>query len=168
MEFCVDYFNHNYPRYCLPVSDRGRVAAERQERRLGRGFRRPGQPDSIWAARRGFGSFPGDNLVRHHFHADVDHAFDLCGTANWADFRVFWSEAGADEVAVASNDANSGRTAYRSTEPGAHTEIASSGEPGFVPGQAFYLQLVLRAALNSALQCFAYEKHSLADYFSCG
>src|SRR6202162_1049782 len=106
-------------------------------------------------------------MVRHYFHADVDHAFDLCGTANWSYFSVFRSKASAVEVAVANHDANSGRTAYGSAKSGAHTKIASSGEPCPVRGQAFYLQLALRRALHSVSQWFAYEKHSLADYFSC-
>ncbi len=119
--FCNDHFDHSDSRYRLPVSDWGRVAAERKEWRPGRGFRRSGQPDGVWPARRGFGSFPGDDLVRNHFHAHVDHAFDFCGAPNRAHFRAFGSEAVADEVTA--SDTRSVRTAERSAKPGADTQI---------------------------------------------
>src|ERR1700692_4712088 len=69
-------------------------------------------------------------MVRHYFHADVDHAFNFCGAANWTYFRIFRSEAGADKVTVAINDPSSGRTAGRSAKPGTHTEIALPVEAG--------------------------------------
>ena len=55
-------------------------------------------------------------MVGDHFYADVDHAFDFRGAANWTDIRVFRSEAGADEIA---NHANPDRSA----KPGAYAEI---------------------------------------------
>jgi hypothetical protein len=120
--FCNDHFDCSDPRYRLPVSDRGRVAAEREKRRLGRGFRRTGQPDSVWSAGRGFGSFPGDDLVRDHFHGYVDHAFDFCRAQNWAHVCAFRSKASADEVA-ARDTGSAFCAASRSEEPGADTEI---------------------------------------------
>lgn len=125
-EFCCnDHFDHLGSRYRLFLFDRRRVAAERKERRLGRGVRWSGQPDSVWSARRGFGSFPGDDLVRNHLHAHVDHAFDFRSTTNGANLRAFGSEGEADEIA-AGNSASSVRTADRSAKPGADTEITSS------------------------------------------
>jgi len=104
----------------LLISDWGRIAAEWQERRLGCSLWWPGEPDGIWASRRRLGSFTSDDVVGDHFYADVDHAFDLRGAANWTIIRVFRSEAGTDEIA---NHANSDRSADRSAKPGAYTEI---------------------------------------------
>jgi hypothetical protein len=118
--FCNDYFDHYYSRHRLLVSDCGGIAAEWQERRLGCSFRRAGEPDGIWPARRGFGSFTSDDLVGDHFYADVNHAFDFRGAANWTGIRVFGSEAGADKIA---NHANSVRATGRSAKPGAYAEI---------------------------------------------
>ena len=125
--FSNDYIDHYYSRHRLLVSDCGRIAAEWQERRLGCSIRRAGEPDSIWPARRGFGSFTSDDLVGDHFYADVDHAFDFRGAANWTDIRVFRSEAGADEIA---NHANSVYTADRATKPGANAEITCHWSDG--------------------------------------
>src|ERR1019366_8762117 len=120
--FCNDHFDHSDSHCRLPVSDCGRVAAERKERRPRRGFRRTGQPDSVRPAGRSFGSFPGDDLVRDHLHAHVDHAFDFCGAANWTHVRAFGSQAVADEVA-ASDSRRAFRTSDGSAKPGADTEI---------------------------------------------
>src|ERR1700686_4842994 len=109
-------------RYRLPVSDCGGFAAERKEWRPGRGFRRTGQPDSVWSAGRGFGSFPGDDLVRDYFHAYVDYAFDFCRAAHGAHIRAFGSEVNADEI-TARTSHNAFCAAGRSAEPGADTEI---------------------------------------------
>jgi hypothetical protein len=121
--FCYDDFDCSDSRYRLPVSDCGRFAAERKERRPGRGIWRSGQPDSVWSARRGVGSFAGDDMVRDYFHAHVDHAFDFCGAPNGARVGAFGSEANADEITAG----DTGRTfnaAGRSAEPGADTEIS--------------------------------------------
>ena len=122
-------FDHNRSRYRLLLSDRGRFAAERKERRPGCSFRRSGQPDSVWSAGRGFGSFPGDDLVRDHFHGHVDHAFDFCGAENRVHVRTFGSETGADEVA-ASDTYHAFRPAGRSAESGADTEISCEWRAG--------------------------------------
>ncbi len=117
-----DDFDYLGSCYRLFLFDCGRVAAERKERRPGRGFRRSGQPDSVWSAGRGFGSFPGDDLVRNHLHAHVDHAVDFCSAANGAIVRAFGSKADADEVS-ARDSGRAVRTADRSTKPSADTEI---------------------------------------------
>jgi hypothetical protein len=60
--------------------DHGHHAAKRRSGRLGGCVRRRGQPDSVWPARCRNLSFQGDNLVRHHVHADfhgADHASEL-------------------------------------------------------------------------------------------
>jgi hypothetical protein len=120
----VDHiFDHDRSRYRLLLSDRGRFAAERKERRPGCSFRRPGQPDRVWSAGRGFGSFPGDDLVRDHFHGHVDHAFDFCGAENRVHVRTFGSETGADEVAACD-------AASRSAASGADTEISCERRTG--------------------------------------
>jgi hypothetical protein len=106
----------------LLFSDCGRFAAKRKERRSGRGFRRTGQPDSVWSAGRGFGSFPGDDVVRDYFHAYVDYAVDFCRAANRAHIRAFGSEVNADEV-TAGDTVRAFRTAGRSAEPGADTKM---------------------------------------------
>ena len=117
-----DDFDYIGSRYRLFLFDCGRVAAERKERRPGRGFRRSGQPDSVWPAGRGFGSFPGDDLVRNHLHAHVDHAVDFCSAANGAIFRAFGSEGEADEVS-ARDSGRAVRAADCSAKPSANTEI---------------------------------------------
>ena len=93
-------FDHNGSRNCLLSPDCRGVAAEREKRRLGCGFRRAGQPDSVWSAGRGFGAFPGDDLVRDHFYGHFDHTFDFCGAPNRTYVRAFRSETGTDEVAT--------------------------------------------------------------------
>ena len=113
--------DHGRSRIRLLFPDCGRVAAERKERRPGCGFRRAGQPDSVWPARRGFGSFPGDDLVRDHLHAHVNHALDFCGAAKWAHVRAVGRETDADEVAA--NYTGAFRAADRSAKPGANTKI---------------------------------------------
>jgi len=120
--FCNDHFDYIGSRYRLFLFDCRRVAAERKERRLGRGFRRSGEPDGVWPAGCGFGSFPGDHLVRNHLHAHLNHAFDLCSATIRANIRAFGSEADADEIA-ARDSGRAVRTADRSAKPGAHTEI---------------------------------------------
>ena len=115
-------FDHNRSRYRLLLSDRGRFAAERKERRPGCSFRRSGQPDSVWSAGRGFGSFPGDDLVRDYFHAYIDYAFNFCGAANRAHICAFGSEANADEI-TARDASGAFHAAGHSAEPGADTEI---------------------------------------------
>ena len=120
--FCNDHFDYIGSCYRLFLFDCGRVAAERKERRPSRGLRRSGQPDSVWSAGRGFGSFPGDDLVRNHLHAHVDHAFDFCSATSGAIVRAFGSEAEADEVS-ARDSGRAVRTADRSAKPSADTEI---------------------------------------------
>jgi hypothetical protein len=132
MELCVDYFDHYYSRSCLPVSYRCRIAAERQERRFGCGFWRPGEPDGIWSAWSGFGSFSRDHVVGNHIYADIDHAFDLCGAAQWADVRAYGSEDDANEIAAGVNDSVSGRAADCTAESGADSEIVVRGATGAV------------------------------------
>ena len=117
-----DDFDYIGSCYRLFLFDCGRVAAERKERRPSRGLRRSGQPDSVWSAGRGFGSFPGDDLVRNHLHAHVDHAFDFCSATSGAIVRAFGSEAEADEVS-ARDSGRAVRTADRSAKPSADTEI---------------------------------------------
>jgi len=98
--FRNDHFDHDNSRHRLLLPDCRSVAAERKERRLSRGFRRSGQPDRLWAARRGIGSFSSDDLVGDHFHAHLDHAFDLCGAPNRAHIRPFRNQTVADEIAT--------------------------------------------------------------------
>jgi hypothetical protein len=117
--------DHYRSRICLLFSDCGRVAAERKERRSGCGIRRSGQPDGVWPAGRGIGSFPGDDLVRNHFYAHVDHAFDFRGAANGTDVRPFRSKVIADEVA-ARDSGCAIRAADGSAKPGADTKVADS------------------------------------------
>jgi len=126
--------DHHRSRICLFFSDCSRFAPERKERRLGRGFWRSGQPDGIWPTGRGFGSFPGHNLVRNHLHAHVDHAFDFCSAPNRAHVRTFGSEAVADQVA-ARDTGHAIRSAHRSAEPGA-TKIKVLGLRSQVSGPA--------------------------------
>jgi len=114
--------DHDRSRIRLLLSDCSGVAAKRKERRPGRGFRRSGQPDSIWPAGRGFGPLTGDDLVRDHFHGHVDHAFDFCGAADRAYVRAFGSEAVADKIA-ASDSRRAFRAANRSAKPGADTKM---------------------------------------------
>jgi len=132
--FCDDHFDYIGSCYRLFLFDCGRVAAERKERRPGRGFRRSGQPDSVWSAGRGFGSFPGDDLVRNHLHAHVDHAFDFCSATNGANVCAFGSEADADEVA-ASDSGRAVRTADRSAKPSADAEIDIRPQLFLTPGE---------------------------------
>jgi len=110
--------DHDHSRFRLLLSDCGRVAAERQERRLGRGFRRSRQPDRVWPARGGLGSFASDDLVRDHLHAHVDRALDFCRKANRTHVRAVGRESDADEVA-ASDTSCAVRASDRSTKPGA-------------------------------------------------
>src|SRR5205807_880882 len=120
--FCNDYFDHFDSRHRLFFPDCGGVAAERKEWRPGRSFWRSGQPDSVWPAGRGIGSFPGDDLVRDHFYGHIDYAFDFCRAANGARVRAFGIEVNADEV-TASETHHAFRAAARSAEPGADTKI---------------------------------------------
>src|ERR1035437_3582397 len=120
--FCNEHFDYIGSCYRLFLFDCGRVAAERKERRPGRSFRRSGQPDGVWSAGRGFGSFPGDDLVRNHLPAPVDPAFDVCSATNGAIVRDFGSEADADEVS-ARDSGRAVRPADRSAKPSADTEI---------------------------------------------
>ena len=134
---CNDHFDRSDSRYRLLFPDRGSVAAEREERRPGCGFRRSGQPDSVWPAGRGFCSLPGDDLVRHHFHAHVDHAFDFCRAADGAHVRALRSETFANEVAA--NYAGAFSTADGSAESGTDTEITywwerRASPPGWIRG----------------------------------
>jgi hypothetical protein len=165
MELCVDYFDHYYSRYCLPVSYRCRIAAERQERRFGCGFWRPGEPDGIWSAWSGFGSFSGDHVVGNYFHADVDHAFDLCGAAQWADFGAFGSEAGANEIAAGVNDSVSGRAADCTAESGADSEIVLQWSDGRPRPSCSKLQFLsgedARVSIGSSLHSFHFPDFSL-------
>ena len=126
--FCNDHFDYIGSCCRLFLFDCGRVAAERKERRPSRGFRRSGQPDSVWSAGRGFGSFPSDDLVRNHLHAHVDHAVDFCSATNGAIVRAFGSEADADEVS-ARDSGRAVRTADRSAKPSADTEIEQVSGP---------------------------------------
>jgi hypothetical protein len=88
--------DHCRSRNCLFFPDSSGAAAERQKWRLGRGFRRTGQPNSLWSTRSGVGSFPGNNVVRDHFHDDIDYALDFRGAANRTYVRVFGREAESD------------------------------------------------------------------------
>ena len=59
---------------------------------LGGRFRRRGQPDGVWAARRGDVSFSRDHVVRDHVHDDVADAFgETRPTAASAASGSFWS-----------------------------------------------------------------------------
>jgi hypothetical protein len=60
-------------------------------------------------------------VVRDHFHAYVNYAFDFCGAANWAYIRVFGREADADKVTA--NNARSVGAADRSAKPGTYAEM---------------------------------------------
>jgi len=120
--FCNDHFDYVGSRYRLFLFDCGRVAAERKERRLGRSFRWSGQPNSVWPTGRGFGSLPGDDLVRNHLHGHLNHPFDFCSATIRDNVRAFGSETDADEIA-ARDSGRAVRTADRSAKPGAHTEI---------------------------------------------
>ena len=124
--FCNDHFDHHYSRYRLPVPDCGCVAAERKERRFGCGFRRSGQPDSVWPARSRFSSLQSNHVVRDHLHVDVDHAFDLRSAPIRPNVRANWNEGVADKIAA--SNAGPGGAANRSPKSGSHTEIAESVE----------------------------------------
>ncbi len=148
---CNDHFDRNSSRYRLLFPDRGRVAAERKERRLGCGFRRSGQPDGLWSTGRGVCPFPCDDLVRDHFHDHVNHAFNFCSAAKRPHIRIFGCETDADEVPA--SDASSVRTADRSAKPGAHPEVAlANGEPGVRarPANCWTLRLSLKAGSRDA------------------
>jgi hypothetical protein len=119
---CNDHFDHIDSRYCLLLSDCSGVAAKRQERRLGCGVRRSGQPDGFRPARRGIGSFPCNHLVRDHFHVHLDYAVDFCGATKRSYLGIFRSKTGANEVTA--RGSCTFRAANCSAKPGAKAIIS--------------------------------------------
>jgi hypothetical protein len=102
-------------------SDCGRIAPERKKWRFGCGFRRPGQPDGVWPARSRIGSVASDNVVRDHFHAHIDHAFDFGCAQIRAEFCSLGRKASADDFEA--GNASARRTADGSAESSADAEI---------------------------------------------
>ena len=83
-----DYFNDDCSHYSLFVSDYCGAFAEWEERGHRGGFRRDGEPDGVWSARRGNGSVAGDDLVGDYFYGDFDYAFGGSFAARGHELRV--------------------------------------------------------------------------------
>ncbi len=124
----AECFDHDRSRNGLLFPDCSRVVAERQERRLGRCFRRARQPDGLWPKGSRLGSLSRHHLVGDHLHAHVDYALDFCSATNRADVRAFGRAASADQVAA--KCARSVRTADGSAKPGTDAEIICSWRTG--------------------------------------
>ena len=116
-----DHFDYCSPRNRLLFPDRSRIAPKRKEWRPRCRLRRSREPDRIRPARRGIGSFPGNNLVGHRFHADVNHAFDSRRTPNRPNLGALGSKDDADKIANRNTAAV--RTADCSAKSGADPEI---------------------------------------------
>ena len=92
-----DLSDYDGSRSGLLLHHSRRVAAERQERRhLGR-VRRTGQPDGIWSARSGDGTFESDYLVSSDFHDHLHHAGSIRNQAGWSKLPIAGSEVAAGE-----------------------------------------------------------------------
>jgi len=86
------------------LSDHRGAAAERQERRHCCGFRRHGEPDSIWSPWCRHSTLEGHHVVGRALHGDLDYTFDFCCPphihSDGFGFRTVRSKAGHYQFAA--------------------------------------------------------------------